>query len=116
MTFKPEAFLLGTSTRPSSVVLYGITGGSDRWLRISLDVSKPPITFVSQALSVVRKTPKVPFFGDTTGFVINYAADRAVRFDIHGDPQEVLCEPYSPGPVNVSIAGRQMPEKIIWRR
>ena len=115
-TFAPTAYLLGTSTRPSSIVLYGITGGADKWLRIPLDLSRPPITFVAQAMSVVRLMPRVPFFGNTTGFVINYRPDYAVRFDIHGDPQEVMSEPYAPGPVNVSIGGRKAPDKIFWRR
>jgi hypothetical protein len=35
-----------------------------------------PVTFALQAL-FVRKTPVVPFFGPTTGFVVNYTPDQA---------------------------------------
>jgi hypothetical protein len=66
------------------------SGGSERWLKIPLDCTRPSITFATRALSVVRKTPVVPFFGPTTGFVVNYSPDRAVRFDLDGNPVEVL--------------------------
>ncbi|MGJ0506036.1 MAG: hypothetical protein ACR652_02655 [Methylocystis sp.] len=49
--FKPTAYLLGTERRPSQ--------GPERWLRISVDLTQPPVTFASQALAAVDKTPVV---------------------------------------------------------
>ena len=44
-----------------------ITGGADRWLKISLDLSQPPVTCAVQALDIVRQTPTITFFRPTTG-------------------------------------------------
>ena len=53
--------LLAPSTKQS------ITGGTDRWLKIPLDLSQPPVTYAVQALDIVRKTPTITFFRPTTG-------------------------------------------------
>jgi len=106
--FKPHAYLIGTETRPWSIAMYGFSGGSERWLKIPLDCSRPSVTFATQALSVVRKTPEVRFFGATTGFIVNYSPDRAVRFDLDGNPVEVLPRVYSPGDVELQIGRRRI--------
>ena len=106
--FKPHAYLLGTHTRPSSITIFGISGGAKRWLNIPLDLEQPPVTFATQALGFVRQTPVVPFFGPTTGFVINYTPDRAVRFDLEGNPVECLPCAYFPGDVTLTLGNRKM--------
>jgi hypothetical protein len=102
-SFKPHAYLLGTETRPSSIAMFGFSGGPERWLRIPLDWSQPTLTYAAQALAVVRQTPVVMFFGPTTGFIVNYTPDVAVRFDLDGDPVEVLSGAYFPGEVELQI-------------
>ena len=89
-SFKPAAYLLGTSNRPSQIWMFGVTGGAERWLKIPLDTSQSPVTYAEQALAVVRETPTVQFFGLTKGFIVNYTADHAVRFDLEGRPMETL--------------------------
>ena len=74
-SFEPAAYLLGTSNRPSQIWAFGISGGADRWLKIPLDLTLGPESFAYQALSVVRRTPQVQFFGPTTGFIVNYTPD-----------------------------------------
>ncbi len=111
--FQPCAYLLGTTERPSSITIYGISGGADRWLKIALHVSQPPVTFAAQALTVVRRTPYVKFFGPATGFIINYTPDYAVRFDINGSPVEVLNRAYSPGEVTLTIGRKTMPAERL---
>lgn len=59
---------------------YCLTGGAERWLRIPLGRTARP-SFAGQALMVVKRTPTAPFVGPTTGFVINYTPDHAVRYD-----------------------------------
>ena len=80
---------------------FRISGGAERWLKIPLDISQPPITYAEQALAVVRKTPSVAFFGPTTGFIVNYTPDHAVRFDVEGRPIESLARAYRPGAVTL---------------
>lgn len=104
--FKPEAYLLGTASRPSQITIYGMTGGSRRWLRIPLDVTKSPVTFVEQAFAVVRRTPIVPFFGPTTGFVVNYTPDAAIQFDLKGQPVAVIDHAYIPGETSLTIGSQ----------
>jgi hypothetical protein len=104
--FQPGAYLLGTTERPSQIFFFGITGGPERWLKIPLDLSQTPVSYAAQALAVVRKTPEVKFFGRTTGFIINYTPDHAVRFDIEGRPVETLTSAYRPGEVSVALGRR----------
>jgi hypothetical protein len=107
-SFRPCAYLLGTETRPSQITIYGMTGGSERWLKIPLDLSQPAVTFAQQALAVVRRTPVVPFFGTTIGFIVNYTPDFAVRFDLNGDPVEAFDHAYLPGNVTIAIGRKEI--------
>ena len=108
MRYIPHGYLLGTQSRPTQICLYGITDGADRWLKISFDPCSPPVTFVSQALEIARRTPRVPFHGDLQGFVINYARDRAVVFDPEGNPVEQLVQEFVPSPVKLMVDGREI--------
>jgi hypothetical protein len=107
-SFHPSAYLLGTETRPTQITIYGLTGGPERWRRIPLDLSQPAVTFVRQALIVVRKTPVGPFYGPTIGFVVNYSPDRAARFDLAGNPVAMLDRAYEPGRVALLIGRKQV--------
>jgi hypothetical protein len=108
-SFKPHAYLVGSQNRPSQITLYGMTGGPERWLKIPLDLSQPPVTYAVQAHEFVKKTPLVPFFGKTTGFIVNYTPDSAVRFDLDGNPVEHFDRAYIPGQVEVFIGKQKLP-------
>lgn len=114
-SFVPHAYLLGSQNRPSQLFIYGLTGGAERWLKIPLDLSKPPITFAAQAAAFVKKTPTTAFHGATTGFIINYTPDHAVRFDVDGNPVEEFDRAYSPGEVELFLRGRKIPTKTFAR-
>ncbi len=107
-SFQPHGYLCGSTERPSSITICGFTGGPERWLKIPLDCSKPPVTFTAQAMAVVRRTPTITFFGRTTGFIINYSPDDAVRFDLRGNPVEVLSRAYSPAQIELQIGRRKV--------
>lgn len=107
-TFKPQAYLLGTQSRPSQIVFFAITGGAERWLKIPLDFTRPPLSFAGQALAVVRKTPFVQYFGPTTGFIVNYSPDHAVRFDLQGKLIKSLMRAYRPMEVTLSLGRRKV--------
>jgi hypothetical protein len=112
-SFEPHGYLLGTSDRPSQIFIFGLTGGPERWLKIPLDLSQPPVSYAGQALAVVRRTPVVQFFGPTTGFIVNYTPDHAVRFDVEGRPVEMLARAYRPGEVTLYLSGRQVSAKSL---
>ena len=113
-SFKPHAYLVGTQNRPSQITFYGITGGPERWLKIPLDLSQPPVTYALQAHEFVAKTPFVPYHGRTTGFIVNYTPDSAVRFDLDGDPVEHFDRAYIPGQVEVFIGKRKLPARGLF--
>jgi hypothetical protein len=112
-SFRPCAYLLGAESRPSQITIYGITGGPERWLKIPLDLSRPAVTFAAQALVVVRRTPTVPFFGATIGFIVNFTPDFAVRFDTSGNPVEAFDRAYQPGLVSISIGGKEISGEVF---
>jgi hypothetical protein len=66
------------------------------------------VSYETQALAVVRKTPEVKFFGPTTGFIVNYTSDRAIRFDLEGQVVETFPRVYRPGEVTLFLSGRQI--------
>jgi hypothetical protein len=113
-SFKPHAYLVGSEHRPSQITIYGITGGPERWLKIPLDLSQPPVTYAVQAHEFVKKTPFVPFFGPTTGFIVNYTPDSAVRFDLDGNPFEHFDMAYRPGQVEVFIGKQKLPARGLF--
>ncbi len=114
VSFKPHAYLVGSRNRPSQITFYGMTGGPERWLKIPLDLSQPPVTYAVQAHEVVAKTPFVPFFGKTTGFVVNYTPDSAVSFDLDGNPVEHFGRAYIPGQVEVFIGKQKLPARGLF--
>jgi hypothetical protein len=113
-SFKPHAYLVGSQNRPSQITFYGITGGAERWLKIPLDLSQPPVTYALQAHEFVAKTPFVPYHGRTTGFIVNYTPDSAVRFDLDGSPVEHFKKAYIPGQVEVFIGKQKLPAKGLF--
>jgi hypothetical protein len=108
LTFEPNAYLIGSEKQPSSITIFGLSGGAEHWQRITLDCSRAPVTYATQALAVARRTPVVPFFGPTTGFIVNYTPNHAVRFDIKGNPVEVLNRAYFPEQVELQIGRRRL--------
>jgi hypothetical protein len=120
-TFKPHAIIQGERTSPASITMYAITGGAERWLKIGLDLSRPPITFVEQVLAALpnrlhlREDGEwiVTFFGSALGFTINYSPDRAVRFDLKGNAVENLSKAIRPGKAWVSLQGGKHMEQLF---
>ena len=108
-SFVAHAYLLGTQDRPSQIFAYCLTGGAERWLKIPLDLSRPPVTFAAQASAVVKKTPSIPFHGRTTGFIVNYTPDSAVLFGLDGNPAEHFDRAYIPVQVDLFLGGRRIP-------
>jgi hypothetical protein len=122
--FRPHAILHTENTRPSSITMCALTGGPRRWLRIDFDTSKPPFTFVHQALVGLPKKARksevdgrwhVMFFGEVLGFIINYSPEKALRYDLEGQPLEVLPKAYRPGDITLSIGGKSYSPTVVAR-
>jgi hypothetical protein len=74
---------------PSPIFVAALIG-VERILRIDLDTSLPEDTYLRQALTKVPE--QTIAFGSPIGVTVNYAPDRAVRYDLTGDPIETLTE------------------------
>jgi hypothetical protein len=97
--FVPYAVIETERERPpGSLWMCGMAGGPMRFLHVALDVTQPPEAWRAQVLQTIASRlrrlgdgpPEIPFFGAVTGFVVNHAPDRAVRFDRDGVELEVL--------------------------
>ena len=85
--------------------------GVEKLLRIDLDATQGPVSFVRQMLD--RLPERVPAFGKTVGFVINYSPDQAVRFDPNGQPIAILDEAVRPGTAVLRLRGRPIPAEAL---
>jgi hypothetical protein len=117
--FQPHAVIWTERTVPTQITICGLTGGAERWLVIRFDLSKPPLTFIQQALEALRTRVNpggnVSFFGRALGFIVNYSPDQAVRCDLIGRPLEVLARAYRPGEVTLSFGGKAVSPTVMSR-
>ena len=107
--FKPHAYFVTERAMPTHITICALTGGADRWLRIALDTTPPPLTFAVQALAAASREGTVLFYGAITGVMVNYSPDRAVCFDLEGNPVRIYDQAYSPREVTVSLGRRPLP-------
>ena len=109
--FRPHAIILTEQTVPSPIFVAAIIG-VEKLLRIDLDATQGPVSFVRQVLD--RLPEGVPAFGKPIGFVINYSSDKAVRFDPNGQPIEMLDKAVRPGTaVLLRLGGRPIPAEAL---
>jgi hypothetical protein len=78
-------------------------------LWVNFEPGSSRITYVRQALKAVRLRSPIAYFGRAVGIVVNYSPDCAVRFDLQGEPLEILPRAYEPGTLTVSIRGKPVP-------
>jgi hypothetical protein len=79
LVFRPHAIIATDRSVPSPIFVAALIG-VEKILRINFDTSLPEATFVQQALA---KLPEQTIaFGRPTGVTVNYAPDRAVRYDL----------------------------------
>jgi hypothetical protein len=109
--FRPHGIILTEKTVPSPIFVAAMIG-VEKLLRIDLDLSQGPVSFVRQALE--RLPEGVPAFGKPVGFVINYSPDRAVRFDSNGRPIAILDKAVRPGTATLfPLGGRPIPTEAL---
>jgi hypothetical protein len=83
--FRPHAIIATDRSVPSPIFVAALVGVG-KILRIDFDTSLPENTFVRQALAMLPE--QTIAFGRPTGVTVNYAQDRAIRYDLMGDPIE----------------------------
>ena len=124
--FRPHAVILTEKDRPEQIFIAAIIG-VDRILRVDLDPAEGERTYIDQALKGIRQkfvrwNPKgidvssvglgdlpLPTFGRPVGVIVNYTPDRAVRFDLCGQPIEVLDRAYRIGNAQFFFKGMGRP-------
>jgi hypothetical protein len=112
MTFKPHAIILGERTIPEPIFVAALMG-PERILRVEFDCSEAKESWAARALEGVRArlaefggTGLLPAFGVAIGFVVNYAPDFAVRFELDGTPKELLATAYRIGHASLLLGGK----------
>jgi hypothetical protein len=109
--FRPHVIILTERTVASPIFVAAIIG-VEKLLRIDLDATQGPASFVRQVLD--RLPEGVPTFGKPIGFVINYSADKAVRFDRNGQPIAILDKAIRPGTaVLLRLGGRPITAEAL---
>ena len=108
--FCPHAIILTEHTVPSPIFVAAMIG-VEKLLRIDLDATQGPVSFVRQVLD--RLPERVPAFGKAIGFVINYSPDKAVRFDRNGQPIAILDKAVRPGTAVLRLGGRPIPAEAL---
>jgi len=124
--FRPHAVILTEKQRPEQIFIAAIIG-VDRILRVDLDPAEGEVTYIVQALKGIRQklarwNPKginvssvglgdlpLPTFGRPVGVIVNYTPDRAVRFDLTGQPIEALDRAHRIGEAQLSLKGMSRP-------
>jgi hypothetical protein len=104
--FCPHAIILTERTVPSPIFVAAIIG-VEKLLRIDLDATQGPVSFVRRVLD--RLPEAVVAFGKTVGFAINYSPDQAVRFDRNGQPIEILDKAVRPATAVLCLGRRPIP-------
>jgi len=111
-SFKPHAIILTENSRPEPIFVAALIG-VDTLLRIDFDLLSTQATWRAQAIDGLRARLKrwnsswnnrrqvedysLPAFGRPIGFVVNYAIDHAVRYDLEGNAIEMLPAAYRVG-------------------
>jgi hypothetical protein len=103
--FAPHAILITEREQPSPLLAVAMIG-AEKLLRIDFDYSKPEAKWVDD---ICRKLPNsVVAFGNVTGFVVNYAPDKAKAFDRDGRFTRELSEPRRPKIAKLAIDGAEI--------
>jgi len=104
-SFRPHAVILTEHERPTSITMAAFSS-ADRQLRVEFEPGTASISYLAQTLRAARQRSPINFYGKAVGFIINYAPDNAIRYDLNGNPLDVLSSAYRPEELTISIRGR----------
>ena len=98
-SFQPHAVLITANKIPSPIFVAAITGLAQK-LYIVPPANLPQLAWPSW---ITKHVPEeVLAFGKVEAFVINYTPDRAIRFDLLGNPVETLGAAYRRGSAHMN--------------
>ena len=105
-----HAIILTERERPQPLFVAALIG-VEALLRIEFDLTAGPATFPRQALDGLREKLArwhgyLPAYGRATGLIVNYSPDRAIQFDLSGNPVKVFDRAYRLGTAQLLIGGR----------
>jgi hypothetical protein len=100
LVFRPHAIIATDRSVPSPIFVAALIG-VEKILRIDFDTSLPEATFVQQTLT--KRPEQTIAFGRPTGVTVNYAPDRAVRYDLKGDPIETFTAAIRCGKAHLTV-------------
>ena len=111
-SFRPHAIIVPKRKVPQPIFVAAMLG-VDRLLRLDLDAALGPVTYFSQAMDelkqrLARWKGVLPAFGRPVGFIVNYAPDHAIRFDIQGNTVEILDRAHRLGVAQFCIGRRSI--------
>ena len=122
--FKPHAIILIERTVPHPIFVAAVIG-VERLLRIDFDLSLTPVSYAGQALAGIRRKlaefrtetgriPEVlPAFGRPIGVIVNYTPDRAVHFDLDGNPLQIVPRAQHAADAFLTIRDRPIPPETL---
>lgn len=111
--FRPHAIIITERARPEPLFVACIIG-FERLLRIDFDPSSDPLSFAKQAIDGVRaklakwQSSELPAFGRPVAVIVNYSPDRAIEFDLNGNPVKAFDRARRIADVSFSIGGREL--------
>ena len=103
--FRPHAIILTEHERPTSITMAAFSS-ADRQLWVEFQSGSSHISYITQALKAARQRSPINFYGKAVGFIINYGPDNAIRYDLNGNPMDVLSSAYRSDELTISIRGR----------
>ena len=107
-SFSPHAVILTERLRPSPIFVYVMTGGESNRI-ISFSENSDPRSYAVQAREALPD--EVMCLGRTTGYVVNYSPDFALRFNKEGRLVEELDRALRVESASMSIGGKRVDEK-----
>jgi hypothetical protein len=116
-SFVPHAIILTERKIPSPMFVVAAIG-AERLLRLDFDLNASAVQFAHLArIGMKQKLAEwgrvLPGYGQPVGYVVNYAPDRAVTFDLDEMPQEIFDKAYRVGQVQLLIKGQPVPEGVF---
>lgn len=100
LEFRPHAIIATDRSVPSPIFVAALIG-VQKILRIDFDTSLPEDTYVHQALAQIPE--QTIAFGRPIGVTVNYSPNRAVRYNLKGDPIEILNEAIRCGKASFTV-------------
>lgn len=110
--FVPHGIIDTERSVPSPIFIVAVIG-ADRLKKVDLDLSKDPTTYPSQVMEEISKRVnddgRIICFGKPIGFTINYSLNKAIKYDLAGNPIKEYDRPIRLGRATLSVGGRKIP-------